>query len=180
MKKAVSSRFLLPGIHCFGRDVCASATGIPYWWWKNLSKIWSGSSDWSTELLYCFSYCIVLAIVYEWHTEDIATKAKCKHNDLLQNSQHSRKIFFFIFRGSISVLLELIRNRTQNFTIIYQEKQNRTNLRLKPHDYWTTMTLIYVISMEFPLLRHRCPSWSNIPSGEEWGEMAVFAGFLRI
>ena len=47
------------------------------------------------------SCCVVLAIVYERHTEDMATKVKCKHNDLLQNSQHSRKIFFFIFRGSI-------------------------------------------------------------------------------
>ena len=50
----------------------------------------------------------------------MATKVKCKHNDLLQNSQYSRKIFFF--RRSIWVLLELIRSRTQNLTIIYQEK----------------------------------------------------------
>ena len=174
MKKAVPSCFLLPGIHCSGRDVCASATGIPYWWWKIFPK--SGQA----ALVGPQSCCIVLAIVYERHIEDMATKVKCKHNDLLQNSQHSRKIFFFIFRESIWVLLELICNRTQNFTIIYQEKQNRTNIRLEPHDYWTTMTLIYVMSMEFPLRRHRCPSWSNIPSGEEWGEMAVFAGFLRV
>lgn len=41
------------------------------------------------------SCCVVLAIVYEQHTEDMATKVKCKDNDLLQNSQYSRKIFFF-------------------------------------------------------------------------------------
>ena len=31
-------------------------------------------------------------------------------------------------------------------------------------------TLIYVISMEFPLLRHKRPSWWNAPSHKEWGD----------
>ena len=30
--------------------------------------------------------------------------------------------------------------------------------------------------MEFLSLRRRCLSWQNVPSGEERGEMAVFAG----
>lgn len=36
--------------------------------------------------------------------------------------------------------------------------------------------LIYVISMEFLTLRHRRSSLQNVPSGEEEGEVAVFAG----
>ena len=31
-------------------------------------------------------------------------------------------------------------------------------------------TLIYVISMEFLLLRHKRPSWWNAPSHKEWGD----------
>ena len=38
--------------------------------------------------------------------------------------------------------------------------------------------LIYVIGMEFLLLRRRHSSVQNVPSGEERGETAVFAGYL--
>ena len=39
------------------------------------------------------------------------------------------------------------------------------------------LTLIYVISMGFLLLRRRRPSWRNVANGKEQGEMAVFAGY---
>lgn len=32
-------------------------------------------------------------------------------------------------------------------------------------------TMIYVISMDYFLLRHRRLSWQNVPSGNEWGEI---------
>ena len=38
------------------------------------------------------------------------------------------------------------------------------------------ITVIYVISMKFLSLRCRCSSWQNVPSSEEQGETAVFAG----
>ena len=40
-------------------------------------------------------------------------------------------------------------------------------------------TLIYVISMEFLLLRCICFSQQNVPSSEEQGETAAFAGQLH-
>ena len=161
MKKAVSSRFLLPGIHCSGRDDCASATGIPYWWWKIFPE--SGQA----ALIGRQSCCVVLAIVYERHTEDKATKVKCKHNDLLQNSQYSRKIFFF--RRSIWVLLELIRSRTQNFTIIYQEKQKIEQIYVwNPmingfiHKHWFMSSVsISVAEAQMSLLEQH-PQWRGV------------------
>ena len=38
-------------------------------------------------------------------------------------------------------------------------------------------TLIYIISMEFLLLRHSHLSWPNNPRGKEQGETAAFAGY---
>ena len=163
MKKAVSSRFLLPGIHCSGRDDCASATGIPYWWWKNLSRIRSGSSDWLTELLCCFSYC--LRTTYRRHAWPQRSNVTTTY--LLQNSQYSRKIFFF--RRSIWILLELIRCRTQNFTIIYQEKQKIEQIYVwNPmingfiHKHWFMSSVsISVAEAQMSLLEQH-PQWWGV------------------
>ena len=64
--------------------------------------------------------------------------------NLLQKSQYSWNLLFF--RKIIRVLLELFRRRTQNFTIIDQEK------------YKNMQILIYVISMEFLSQRRQRPS----------------------
>ena len=40
--------------------------------------------------------------------------------------------------------------------------------------------MIYVIIREFLPLRHRCPSWWNIPSGQEWEETAIFTGYMYL
>ena len=74
-------------------------------------------------------------------------------------------------------MLELVRRRTQNFTIIDQEKQNRTTIHLEPRNYqFNYVNIDFTISVEFLLLRGRRPSWRNFPSGEERGETAVFSG----
>ena len=68
--------------------------------------------------------------------------------NLLQKSQYSWNIFFF--RASV------INRRTQNFTVIDQEEKHK----IEQIYIWSPMTtelimstLIYDISMEFPLLR---------------------------
>ena len=38
--------------------------------------------------------------------------------------------------------------------------------------------MINVIIIEILLLRRRHLSWQNVPSGEEWGKMSVFAGYI--
>ena len=71
------------------------------------------------------------------------------------------------------VLLELVRRRTQNFTVIDQEKHKIEELFIWNPVY---VNINFIISVEFLLLRGRRPSWRNIPSGEERGDTAVFSG----
>ena len=105
---------------CFARrDVCTSTTEIPYWWRKIYPE--SASEFWLVDTVV-----IVLAIVYE-------RQAKCKRSygsnvnamDLPQYSPFSWNIFFF--GKGIWVLLELVRRRKQNFTIIDQERHLKLN-----------------------------------------------------
>ena len=98
-------------------------------------------------------------------TNKKAQRSRVNVMNLLQKSQHSWNIFFF--RASV------INRRTQNFTIIDQEKHKIEQIYI-----WSPMTtglimstLIYVISMEFPLLRQKRPSSWNAPSHKEWGDM---------
>ena len=53
----------------------------------------------------------------------------------------------FFFSRSIGVLVELVRWRTQNFTIIDQEKHELTNFLLEPQDY-----RVYYVNID---LRHQ-------------------------
>ena len=85
--------------------------------------------------------------------------------NLLQISQYSWNILFF--SKSIWVLLELIRSRTQNFTIIDQEKH-----KIKRIYIWNID--LHHQYMEFLSLRRRRSSWQNIPRVEEQGKRAVF------
>ena len=120
---------------------------------------------------------IVSGIVYEWQTKDKRLrKPKVNAMNLLQNSQYLWNIFFP--RRSIWVLLEVVRRWTQHFTKIDQEKR-----KIKQICIWNPMTngfimltLIYVISMEFLSLSRKRSSSRNVPSGEERGDTAVFAG----
>ena len=96
------------------------------------------SSDWSTQWLYCFTYCLGV-------TDKRPQRSNVNMMNLLQNSQYFQNIFFF--RKASEVLLELVRKRSRDFTIINQEKQDQTNLNLEPHDY-----RIYYVNID---LRHQ-------------------------
>ena len=106
--------------HFARRNVCASATEIPYWWREFCPE--SGQELWLVIILIGSN--IVLPIVYEWQTKDKRSQRSNVNRlvnviNLLQGSQYSWNIFFI--RKSIWVLLELVRSRTQNFTIIDKE-----------------------------------------------------------
>ena len=95
--------------------------------------------------------------------------------NILQNTQDLWNIFFC--RRGICILLKLVCRRTQNLTPLLSRRNKIDQLFIRnPMTTGLIMkTLIYVISMEFLLLRNRCPSWHHVPWGEEQGEMAVFA-----
>ena len=65
-------------------------------------------------------------------------RSKVNVMNLLQNSQYSWNIF--LFRKSIWVLLELARKKTQNFTLIEQEKQ-----KIKQIYIWNPMTTKFIM-----------------------------------
>ena len=71
------------------------------------------------------------------------------------------------------------------FTKITQEKRKIEQIFSWNHmpTRFVMSTLIYVISMEFLSLSHKCSSSQNIPSGEEQGvqgETAVFCRLVRL
>ena len=120
---------------------------------------------------------IVLAIVYEWQTKDKRPqRSNVNAKNLYKNSQY---LWNIVFSGrSIWVLLELVRKWTQHFTKIDQEKR-----KIEQNYIWNPMTTglimqtsIYVISMEFLSLSRKRSFSRNVPSGEERGQTAVFAG----
>ena len=88
------------------------------------------SADWSTEQLYCFSYCLRMT-----DKRQKATKVKCKREESL-------------IKQSIFLEYTLLQKKRLSFagacwqmnTTLYQNRpedtQNWTNLYLKPHDYW--------------------------------------------
>ena len=156
--------FLAPcHLGCFARrDVCASATEIPYWWRNSIRNLPRSS-------IYCFSYCLR-------KTDKRQTVTWVNAMDLLQYRPFSWNIFFF-GRG-IWVLLELVRRRKQNFTIIDQERH-----KIEQINIWSPLTtgfimqtLIYVISMVFLSLMRGLPLWRNVPSEGERRGTAIFAG----
>ena len=82
---------------------------------------------------------IVLAIVYEWQTKDKRPqRSNVKAMNLWQNSQYLWNIVFS--RGSIWVLLELIRRWTQHFTKIDQEKRKIEQICI-----WNPMTTGFIM-----------------------------------
>ena len=123
----------------------------------------------SRSSIYCFSYCLR-------RTDKRQTVTWVNAMDLLQYSPFSWNIFFF-GRG-IWVLLELVRRRKQNFTIIDQERH-----KIEQINIWSPLTtgfimqtLIYVISMVFLSVMRGLPLWRNVPSEEERRGTAIFAG----
>ena len=119
--------------------------------------------------IYCFSYCLR-------KTDKRQTVTWVNEMDLLQYRPFSWNIFFF-GRG-IWVLLELVRRRKQNFTIIDQERH-----KIEQINIWSPLTtgfimqtLIYVISMVFLSVMRGLPLWRNVPSEEERRGTAIFAG----
>lgn len=117
---------------------------------QNLTRIelWS---NWSMQELNCFSYCLRMTA-----KDKSPQKVKCKYDESTskQSILYLWKIFFFEKQLNFA---GVCCRRKQNSTIIIQEKHNWTNLYLQPHDYLikVMLTLIYVIGMEFPSLRHR-------------------------
>ena len=143
------------------RNVYDSATEIPYWWRKICPE--SGHKRW-------LDIGVVTLFYPLFQTTYISQKAA------KQNSQNLWYIYFS--RRSIWILLELVRKWTQHFTKIDQEKRKIEHICIwNPTTTEFIMeTLIYVISMDFlSLSRRRSSSW-KVPSGEERGETAVFAG----
>ena len=72
-----------------------------------------------------------------------ATEVKCKHGHTCdkstQNSQYSWNLYSSVKRASELQVLELVRSRTQNFTIIDQEKHKikQIYIILETHNYQT-------------------------------------------
>ena len=84
-----------------------------------------------------------------------------------------------ISRSSIWVLLELICRWKLHFT-----KMDQARGKIEQICIWNpmttgfiTLTLIYIISMQFLLLSGRHSSAQNVLSSKEQGETAVFAGY---
>ena len=82
---------------------------------------------------------VVLAIVYEWQTEDKRPqRSNVNAKNLEQNNQYLWNILFS--SRSVWVLLELVGRWTKHCTKIDQKtRKNWTNLYLKPHDYRTIL-----------------------------------------
>ena len=79
--------------------------------------------SWRGHMVYIVVSYIVLSIVYARQTKDKPSqKSNVNVMNLLQNSQFSWNINFF--SRSIYILLVLLPWRTQNFTIIDQEKHS--------------------------------------------------------
>ena len=103
----------------FGRrNICASAKATPHWW----SKI---SLESGQELRFLDALVNLLLLLFtndRQQTNDHKgeTKIRWIYNTKQSKSQSSWNIF--VFRRSIWVLLELVRRRKQNVTIIDQEK----------------------------------------------------------
>ena len=100
------------------RNICASAKATPHWW----SKI---SLESGQELRFLDALVNLLLLLFtndRQKTNDHKgeTKMRWIYNTKQSKSQSSWNIF--VFRRSIWVLLELVRRRKQNVTIIDQEK----------------------------------------------------------
>ena len=100
------------------RNICASAKATPHWW----SKI---SLESGQELRFLDALVNLLLLLFtndRQQTNDHKGKTKIRwiYNTKQSKSQSSWNIF--VFRRSIWVLLELVRRRKQNVTIIDQEK----------------------------------------------------------
>ena len=100
------------------RNICASAKATPHWW----SKI---SLESGQELRFLDALVNLLLLLFtndRQQTNDHKgeTKIRWIYNTKQSKSQSSWNIF--VFRRSIWVLLELVRRRKQNVTIIDQEK----------------------------------------------------------
>ena len=100
------------------RNICASAKATPHWW----SKI---SLESGQELRFLDALVNLLLLLFtndrqETNDHKGETKMRWIYNTKQSKSQSSWNIF--VFRRSIWVLLELVRRRKQNVTIIDQEK----------------------------------------------------------
>ena len=119
---------------CFmRRNVCDSATEIPYWWRKICPE-----SGWSTEKLHCSSFCLRMI-----DKRQKATKVKCKSEESLTKQVNICGNIVFS-RTGIWVLLDWA--HWQMNTTLYQnhpEDSQNWKIYFGPHDYW-----IYYVNID--------------------------------
>ena len=102
-----------------------------------------------------------------------ATKVKYKHNESTTNIYYWWNAFFF--RRHISVFLKFDHRRTQNFTIINQEKPKIPQIHyLKPHDYQINYVNFDLCHQYWIPVAQTSFLW-NIPICDKRGETAIFA-----
>ena len=93
--------------------------------------------------------------------------------------ENKRSLFLeYIFRRSIWDLPELVLRRTQNLTIIGLEKNKIEQIYIgnSVTTGFATLTLIYIINMEFLTLRRRRVVETTLAAGSE--ERRVFSLFV--
>ena len=93
--------------------------------------------------------------------------------------ENKRSLFLeYIFRRSIWDLPELVLRRTQNLTIIGLEKNKIEQIYIgnSVTTGFATLTLIYIINMEFLSLRRRRVVETTLAAGSE--ERRVFSLFV--
>ena len=106
------------------------------------------------NLVRSWSSYIVLAIVYEWPEKTKGHEGQMKMWWIYYKTVNSLNIFFLT--RSIWVLLELVRRRTQNFTVIDQEKHKIEELFI-----WTIHLRNYSSSVW-----NFCCWGADVPPGE--------------
>ena len=80
---------------------------------------------------------------------------------------YSRNIVFFVVHSS-SGCLSFVNNRLQQYYYFVDQSEHPSQISNR----------FYVITMEFLSLSRRRSPWPNVPSGEEQGDTAVFAGYF--
>ena len=124
------------------RDVCASATEIPYWW----RKIYLESGIWSEALIGRRSNSSIVFFSYRLRMTDKGLKVKCEHDE--STTKQSIFVEYILLLRELNnwVLLELVRRRTPYFTLIELEKHKIDQIYVwKP----TTTELIIVCNINW-------------------------------
>ena len=150
------------------RDVCASATEIPYWW----RKIYLESGIWSEALIGRRSNSSIVFLSYRLRMTDKGLKVKCEHDESTTKQSIFVEYILLLRELNTWVLLELVPRRTSYFTLIDLEKHKINQIYIwKP----VTTGLITVCKHQFTSSVWNFCRWSKDVShanGEEQGGTA--------